>query len=89
MSAEAVDGAVREIPGDDAAAGAFLVHDQIEREVLDEELGLVLEALLVERVQDGVPGAIGGSTGALCASLAEMGRHAAERTLVDFSVLGA
>ena len=78
VGAEAVDSAVVEVPGHDAAAGA-LVHDEVEGEVLDEELGVVLERLLVERVQDGVAGAVGGGAGALGGALAEFGRHAAER----------
>ena len=57
--AEAVDGAVVEAPrhhADDRAA----VHDEIEREIFDEELDLVLHALAVKRVQHGVAGAVGG-----------------------------
>ena len=59
------------------------------REVLDEELGLVLERLLVERVQHRVAGAVRGGAGALRDALAVMRGHAAERTLVDPAVLGA
>src|SRR5215469_18488242 len=54
---EAMDRAVLEAPGDDAAANAA-VHQQIEHEILDEELGIVLETLLIERMQDGMAGAI-------------------------------
>ena len=64
LGAEAVDGAVFQVPGHHAAAGAVLVHDQVEREIFDEELDVVLQALLVERVQDGVAGAVGGGAGA-------------------------
>src|SRR5947207_1305894 len=70
---------------DDAAAHA-LVHDQVEREILDEELGVVAERLLVERMQDGVAGAVGGGAGALGDALAVLGRHAAERTLIDLAL---
>ena len=81
--------AVVEVPGHDAAAGALLVHDQVEGEILDEELGVVLQRLLVERVQDGVAGAVGGGAGALRDALAELGGHAAERALVDLALGGA
>ena len=36
---------------------------QIDGEILDEEARLVLEALLVERVQDRMAGAVGGGAG--------------------------
>ena len=64
LGAEAVDGAVLQAPGDHAAAGAVLVHDQVEGEIFDEELDVVLQALLIQRVQDGVAGAVGGGAGA-------------------------
>ncbi len=89
VRAETVDAAVLEAPRHDAAAGAVLVHDEIERVILDEELGVVLEALLVERVQHGVAGAVGRGGGALRDALAVMRRHAAERALIDLAVLEA
>ena len=55
---------VVQVPGDDALAAAFLVHDQIDGEILDEELRLVLQALLVEGVQQRVTGAVRGGAGA-------------------------
>jgi len=69
-------------PRHDAAADA-LVHNEVEGEILDEEFGVVPERLLVERVQDGVAGAVGGGAGALGDALAELRGHAAERPLVD------
>ena len=39
LGAEAVQAAVGQAQGDDAAAGAVLIHDQVDGEVLDEELG--------------------------------------------------
>ena len=63
---------------------ALLVHDQVEREIFDEKLGVVLERLPVERVQHGVAGTVGGGAGALrWRPLAVMGGHAAEGPLVD------
>ncbi len=89
VGAEAVDGAVLETPRHHAAAGAVLVHDEVEREILDEELGIVLEALLIERVDDGMAGAVGRRRGALGHRLAVLRGVAAEGTLIDASVLDA
>ena len=64
LGAETVDRSVVEAQRDDAAAGAVL-HDQVDREIFDEEVGVVLQALLVERVQHRVAGAVRGGAGAL------------------------
>ena len=89
LRAEAVDRAVVEAQGDDAAAHAVL-HDQVDREIFDEEVGVVLQALLVERVQHRVAGAVGGGAGALRRrALAHVLRHSAERALVDLALGGA
>ena len=39
LRAEAVERAVVEVERDDAAAAAVVVHDQVDGEILDEELG--------------------------------------------------
>ncbi len=88
LRAEAVDRAVLQAPRHHAAAGAVL-HDEVEREVFDEELDVVLEALLIQRVQDGVAGAVGGGAGAIGRGLAVILHVAAERPLIDAPVLGA
>ena len=62
---------------------------QIERKIFDEELGVVLQALLVERVQDGVAGSVGRCTGALRHLLAIVDGLAAKGTLIDPAVVGA
>ncbi len=85
---EAMQRTVVEIPGQQAAAGAIVVHQKIKREIFDEELGAVLHALLVERVQDGMPSAIGRGAGALRHVLAITNGLAAERTLVDLALGG-
>ncbi len=90
MGVEAVQAAVFEVPGHDAAAGALLVHDQVEHEIFDEELGVVLQALLVERVDQRMPGAVGRGAGAPGRiAVAVIGHVAAERALIDPPVLGA
>ena len=72
----------------DAAAGAVL-HDEVEREIFDEEFGVVLDRLLIQRVQHRVAGAIRGRAGAMRRALAVVRGHAAERALVDAAVVGA
>ena len=90
LGAEAMQAAVVELEGDDAAAGAILVHQQVDGEILDEELGRVLQRLAVQRVQHGVAGAVGGGAGALRRRAFAIFRgHAAEGALVDTAVLGA
>ena len=84
MRPEPVQRAVVQLPGQHPPAGAVGVHQEVEHEELDEELGGVAERLLVQRVQDRVPGPVGRRAGALRRRpLAELGRHAAERALVD------
>jgi hypothetical protein len=62
-------------------------HDQVDREIFDEEVGVVLQALLVERVQHGMAGAVGGGAGALHRrAFAHILHVAAERALVDGAV---
>ncbi len=82
VRAEAVQRAFGQVERHDAAAHAVL-HDQIDREVLDEEGRRVADRLLIERVQHRVPGAVGGGAGALGDALAVVRRHAAEGALID------
>jgi hypothetical protein len=80
--------AARHVERDDASAGAVF-HDQVDREVFDEESRFVLQRLLVQRVQHGVTGAVGRGARALCDALAVVRRHAAERAAVYAPVFGA
>ena len=86
---EAVDRAVVHLETDDAANGALGVADEVDGEIFDEELATRLQRLSVERVQHRVAGAVGGGAGALGGALAELRRHAAERTLIDLAGFGA
>ena len=71
------------------AAAALVVHDEVDGEELDEELGGVAQRLAVHGVQHGVAGAVVQAQ-ALRGALAVVGGHAAERTLVvDLAVLAA
>ena len=89
LGAEAMQRAVVELERDHAAAGALVVHDQVDGEELDEEFGGVAQRLAVHGVQHGMAGAVGGGAGALRLALAVIQRHAAERPLIDLAVLGA
>ncbi len=89
VRAEQMHRAFAHVEREHAPADAFLVKDEIEREVLDEEARVVLERLLIERMQNRVAGAVRGCTRALRGALAIMRRHAAERALIDLAVFGA
>ena len=89
LRAEAMQRAVVELQRDHAAAGALVVHDQVDGEELDVEFRGVAQRLAVHGVQHGVAGAVGGGAGALRLALAVVQRHAAERPLIDLAVLGA
>ena len=64
-------------------AGRPVGHEQVEDLVLVEEGDLAADALLVEGLQDGVPGPVGGIAGATNRCLAVVPRVAAEAPLVD------
>ena len=69
---------------------AFAIfHNEVEREILDKEVGFVLQGLLIQRVQHGMARAVRRGTGALSNPLAEVGRHAAKRPLINLPIFGA
>ena len=85
VGAKAMQRALGEVERHHSAA-LVTFHDEVDGEVFDEELGFVLQGLLVERVQHRVAGTIGGGAGALRDALAVLGGHAAEGPLVDAAV---
>ena len=89
VRAESVQCAVLHVQRHDANTFAVF-HDQIEREVFNEEVSVVTEGLAVEGVKEGVAGTVGrgGATVSL-ATLAELERLTTERTLVDLALLGS
>src|SRR6185437_411243 len=89
MSAEAMQRAVFHVPGEKAAARAVILHQQVERDVFDKELGIVLQALLIERVQDRMSGPVGSGAGALRHLLTVADGLAAERALIDQALVRA
>jgi hypothetical protein len=90
LGTEAVQGAVFQTEGEQAAAGTVFVHQQVNGEVFDEKLRLVLQALLVKRVQDGMAGAVSGGAGTRRhLAFGAVRGVPAELALVDAPVLGA
>ncbi len=84
---EPMDAAIVEAHGDHTAAHAVF-HDQVEREIFDEEIRVVFQALLIQRVQHGMAGAVGGGAGALDRwPLAHILHVPAERALVDRAIV--
>ena len=78
-----------DVHGGDAEAIAFGIAHQIERKIFVEELRAMLDVLLVQRMQHGVAGAVGGSAGAGGLFAAEILRLPAERALIDLAVVQA
>src|SRR5207237_8759412 len=77
-------------PRKEAMASAVLVNQQVDGEILDKEARLVLETLLVERVQDRVAGPIGGSASPVGhVALGILCRVPAKAALIDRAGFGA
>ena len=82
-----MDGAVVHAERDHAPCTPAL-HDEVQREIFYVEVGVVLQALLVERVEHGVAGAVGGGAGALHRRARAHILHVSpERALIDGAVL--
>ena len=89
VRAEPVERAVLHVESHDADTLAVL-HDQVEREVLNEEVGVVTERLAVERVEESVASTVCRSRAAVgLATLAVLEGLATERALVDLALLGS
>ena len=84
-----MQGAVFQIPAEHATAGAVIVHDQVDGEIFDEEIRIMLQALLIQGMQDRMAGPVSSSTGTLHRLLAVVAHMAAERPLIDLAVFGA
>ena len=86
LAPEPVHGAVAQAPGEHPEALSLVVHQEVGREIFDEELRVMPEGLLIERVQDGVAGAVGRRAGALRRAFAEVRAHAPECALIDLAL---
>jgi len=83
-----VESSILHVESDNTNALAVL-HDQVEGEVFNEEVGVVAERLAVEGVENGVASSVSGGSAAVgLSSLAVLERLTTERTLVDFAFLG-
>ncbi len=89
VGAEAMKRAVFKVPRHDPPASALLVGDQVQDKIFDEKLSIVLQALLIERVDQRVSGAVGRGAGAPGRIAVAVIHHvSAKRPLVDLTVLG-
>ncbi len=89
IGAEPMNRPVLETPSEQTAARAILVHQEVHGEILDKEACLVLEALLIERVQDGVAGPIRGGAGPIRhVALGIICRVSTKAALVDLALVG-
>lgn len=87
MCTEPVQSTVLHIQGDHTDALAVL-HNEVERKVLDEEVCVVPERLAIERVQECVACSVCGSGAAIrLPALAKLERLSAEGTLVNLALL--
>jgi hypothetical protein len=66
-----------------------VLHEQVERKVFDEEVGVVAERLAVEGVKNGVTRSVGGGGAPVSlSSLSELERLSTKGSLVDLALLG-
>ena len=87
VSTEAVQSTVLHVQCDDTDTLAVL-HDEVEGEVFDKEVGVVSERLAIEGVQKSVSGTVsGGSATVSLATLSKFQRLTTESALVDLALL--
>ena len=87
VRSEAMKRAVFHVERDNTDTLAVL-HDEVEREVLDEEVCVVAEGLAVERVEESVASTVGRSRATVgLATLTVLQRLTTERTLVNLALL--
>lgn len=89
VASESVEATVFHAQSDDTLALAVL-HNQIQRKVLDEVSGIIKQRSSVEGVKETVAGSIGDAAASMClTTLAELQALAAEGSLVDFALFGS
>ena len=84
-----MDGPIFQAPRRHATAHALIIHDQVKRDVFNEELAAMLQGLLIERVQNGMARAVSRRTGAHRGGLAVILHMAAKGALIDAAIFGA
>ena len=82
---EAVNFTRRHVDGDDAAADAFLIHDEVDGKIFDVEFRIVAQRLAIKRMQHRMACTVGRRAGALGDTFTEIRGHATERTLIDLA----
>ena len=86
MTAEAMDRSVLHAQRDNTAAFAIF-HDQIDREIFNEEVRVIFQRLLIERMQHGVTSTVSRGAGALHRRSGTHILHmTAERALIDLAL---
>ncbi len=70
-------------------AAIAVLHDQIDCEIFNVKFCVVLERLLVQRMQHRMSGPISRGTSSLRGALTVTRRHTAEWALVNLAILGA
>ena len=89
VGAETVKGTVLHVQRNDTDTFSVL-HNQVQREVFNEEVRVVSERLAVERVQESVSSTIGGGGATIgLTTLSELQRLTTESALVDFALLSS
>lgn len=89
VGTETVKSAVFHVESNNADTLAVL-HNQVEREVLNEEVGVVPKRLAIKRVEKSMTGSVsGGSTSVCLTTLSIFERLATECTLVDLALLSS
>ncbi len=74
------------LAGDHVRGGEVVVHQQVQDVELVVELDVLLDAVLVERLQDHVPGAVGGVAGPADRGVTVVAGVPAEPALVDLAL---
>ena len=86
MALKPVDAAIFHAHGDHAAAFAIF-HDEVEREIFDEEIRVIFQALLIQSMQHGVPRTVGSSSRTLNGwALTHILHMAAKGALIDGAI---
>ena len=83
-----MDGAIFQAPRRHATAHAFIIHDQVKRDIFNKELAAMLQGLLIERMQNGVARAVSRRTGAHRGGFAVILHVPAKGALIDAAIFG-
>mmetsp|Transcript_10263 Transcript_10263/g.18859 ORF Transcript_10263/g.18859 Transcript_10263/m.18859 type:complete len:218 (-) Transcript_10263:692-1345(-) len=89
LGMEAVKGTVLHVHGNAAHASSLVIHDEIERKVLDKVARVEGKTAAIQGVKKCMSGAVcGARTAVSLATLTKLKRLPTESTLVNFTILG-